>query len=187
MQVTDLGLCGLKLITPRRYPDDRGWFTEAFNRNSFAHLDLPLDFVQDNQSLSRQGVLRGLHYQLRQPQGKLIQVLSGKIWDVALDLRRASPTFGRWYGLELGAPQDADTSSMLWVPEGFAHGFLALSAQALVQYKVTRPYDPEAERTIRWDDPELGIDWPLSRLQGTPLTISPKDAAGTLFKEAELF
>jgi dTDP-4-dehydrorhamnose 3,5-epimerase len=187
MQVTDLGLCGLKLITPRRFQDERGWFAEVYNRSAFSQADLPTEFVQDNQSYSRQGVLRGLHFQLQQPQGKLIRVLSGKIWDVAVDLRRASPTFGRWYGLELQAPQDGGELNMLWIPEGFAHGFLVLSPEAVVHYKVTKPYDPGGERTILWNDPDLRIAWPLSSLGGTKPTVSQKDAAGLRFKEADLF
>lgn len=187
MQVTDLGLCGLKLITPRQFQDERGWFAEVYSRAAFAAASLPELFAQDNQSFSRQGVLRGLHYQVRQPQGKLIRVLSGKIWDVAVDLRRSSSTFGQWYGLELEAPQDGGDLNMLWIPEGFAHGFFVLSAEAVVHYKVTKPYDPGGERAIVWNDPDLKVAWPLSGLGGARPIVSQKDAAGSLFREADLF
>ncbi|HLI76236.1 MAG TPA: dTDP-4-dehydrorhamnose 3,5-epimerase [Acidobacteriaceae bacterium] len=187
MQVSELGLRGLKLITPRRHQDDRGWFAEIYNRQSFRQAGLPTEFVQDNQSSSRRGVLRGLHIQNRQPQGKLVRVLTGSIWDVAVDLRRESPTFGRWFGMDLCAGQPDGEVQMLWIPEGLAHGFLVLSETAEVEYKVTRPYDPGGEQTIVWNDPQLGITWPLHRLNGTPPVLSAKDAAGLLLTQALSF
>lgn len=187
MQISDMGLRGLKLISPPRHEDNRGWFAEAFNRQAFADAGLPADFPQDNQSFSRKAVLRGMHYQVRQPQGKLIRVLQGHIWDVVLDLRRSSPDFGRWTAVELRPRNEAGDLQMFWIPEGFAHGFLTLSDTAEVLYKVTRPYDPGGEHTILWNDPDLNIDWPLHRLDGTPPVISSKDAAGIPFSAAELF
>ena len=183
MQVSELGLRDLKLLRPRRHEDDRGWFSEVFRDEAFAHAGLPCKFPQENQSFSRHGVLRGLHAQVRQPQGKLVRVLSGCIWDVAVDLRRASPTFGRALGLELRASCEGPLE-MLWIPEGFAHGFLVLSESAEVLYNVTRPYDPGGEQTIRWDDPDLCIDWPVQRLTGTQPIVSAKDAAGLRFADA---
>jgi dTDP-4-dehydrorhamnose 3,5-epimerase len=187
MQIFDLGLRDLKLISPRRHQDSRGWFAETFNRKFFLDAGLPVDFSQDNQSFSRHGVLRGLHYQVRQPQGKLIRVLNGHIWDVAVDLRRSSPDFGRWTAVELRAPSAEEELEMLWIPEGFAHGFLVLSEVAEVSYKVTRPYDPGGEHTIFWNDPQLQIAWPLDRLNGTGPIVSDKDASGLAFSEAEHF
>ena len=184
MQVSELRLCGLKLLSPKRHQDDRGWFAETFNRQAFAAAGLPVDFPQDNLSLSQRGVLRGLHYQFRQPQGKLIRVLSGSVWDVVVDLRRSSPDFGRSFGLELRPRNGHGDLEMLWVPEGFAHGFLVLSDWAEVQYKVTRPYDPGGEATLLWNDPEVGIVWPLERLEGVAPLVSPKDAAGTRLSQA---
>ncbi len=187
MRVSDLGLCGLKLITPRRFQDERGWFTETFNQQAFASAGLPREFAQDNQSHSRHGVLRGLHCQVRQPQGKLVRVLSGRIWDVAVDMRRGSESFAQWFGVELTPLTSAGDLEMLWIPEGFAHGFLVLSVTADVQYKVTRPYDPEGEQTILWNDPDLNIRWPLAQLQEPLPIVSPKDAAGLRFADAEGF
>lgn len=187
MQIFDLGLRDLKLISPQRHEDARGWFAETFNRKAFEKLGLPVDFHQDNQSFSRHGVLRGLHYQVRQPQGKLIRVLSGHIWDVAVDLRQDSPDFGRWTAVELRAAAASCPVEMLWIPEGFAHGFLVLSEAAEVSYKVTRPYDPGGEETIRWNDPDLAIAWPLERLGGAEPIISAKDADGRQFAEAPHF
>ena len=161
--------------------DSRGWFAEVFNRNTFAALNLPATFVQDNQSFSTRGVLRGLHYQLGKPQGKLVRVLSGHIWDVAVDLRRDSPSFGQWAGFHL----EPDPLQMLWIPEGFAHGFVVLSPTAEVLYKTTDFYHPTGERCILWNDPTLNIAWPLDQLQGEP-AVSAKDAQGSLFAQAEL-
>jgi dTDP-4-dehydrorhamnose 3,5-epimerase len=183
MQVIDTALENVKLVRPKRFGDDRGWFAEVFNSNTFAAQGLPATFVQDNQSMSTRGVLRGLHYQLGHPQGKLVRVLSGHIWDVAVDLRRESKDFGKWAGFHLKPLNDAGELEMLWIPEGFAHGFLVLSETAEVLYKTTDVYFPEGERSIRWDDPTLAIAWPLEGL--TP-SISAKDAKASPFETADL-
>lgn len=180
MQIDDCSLRDVKLIRTRKHGDERGWFSEVFNAREYADAGLPISFAQDNQSFSRRGVLRGLHYQLGEPQGKLIRVLSGQIWDVAVDLRRDSPDFGRWVGVHL---RGEETDS-LWIPEGFAHGFLVLSDTASVLYKTTRFYSPAGERCIRWDDPTLSIAWPLDGI-GDP-SVSAKDEIGTLLSDAEL-
>jgi dTDP-4-dehydrorhamnose 3,5-epimerase len=179
MQVLSTSLTDVKLIEPRRFGDSRGWFAEVYNQSAFAAAGLPTQFLQDNQSFSSKGVLRGLHYQLDKPQGKLIRVLSGHIWDVAVDLRPNSPDFGKWAGFHLRP----DPLQLLWIPEGFAHGFLVLSDTAEVLYKTTGFYHPPGERCILWSDPNLNIPWPLD---GLALTVSPKDAQGTLFANAEL-
>jgi dTDP-4-dehydrorhamnose 3,5-epimerase len=179
MLLIDTTLSDVKLLQPQRFGDSRGWFAEVFNQKTFANYNLPTRFVQDNQSFSTQGVLRGLHYQLEHPQGKLVRVLSGHIWDVAVDLRPSSPDFGKWAGFHLRP----DPLELLWIPEGFAHGFLVLSESAEVLYKTTDLYHPPGERCILWNDPTLNISWPLGTL--TP-SVSPKDAAGTLFSAAEL-
>src|SRR5271170_7226510 len=186
MQVLDTPLSQVKLIQPQRFGDSRGWFAEVFNARAFAAAGLPQQFVQDNQSFSARGVLRGLHYQLGQPQGKLVRVLSGHIWDVAVDLRPHSPDFGRWAGFHLRAQSPDDDLQLLWIPEGFAHGFLVLSDTAEVLYKTTSLYHPAGERSILWNDPTLAIDWPLDALNGIPPSVSPKDALGKHFLEAEL-
>lgn len=187
MQVFNTLLRDVKLLQPRRFSDSRGWFTEVFNRDGFASAGLPSHFVQDNQSYSVKGVLRGLHYQLDKPQGKLVRVISGHIWDVAVDLRRNSPDFGKWAGFDLKPFNRAGELEMLWIPEGFAHGFLVLSDTAEVLYKTTNLYYPAGERSIVWNDPTLKIDWPLAALGSLPIpSVSPKDAAGSLFAEADL-
>ena len=186
MQVLDTPLRDVKLIQPQRFGDSRGWFAEVFNQSTFSSLGLPIQFVQDNQSFSRKGVLRGLHYQLGKPQGKLIRVLTGHIWDVAVDLRPDSVDFGKWAGFHLKAQSSADKLQLLWIPEGFAHGFLVLSDTAEVLYKATNLYYPEGERSIIWNDPALGIDWPIEALGGNLPTVSSKDALGKHFLEAEL-
>lgn len=178
MQKLETSIPGVLLLKPRIFEDDRGWFAETFNEQTFQAAGLPTRFVQDNQSHSRRGVLRGLHYQLGQPQGKLVRVTRGSIYDVVVDLRPGSPTLGRWAGFELS---DAENSA-LWIPEDFAHGFLALSEWADVTYKVTTPYNPQTERTLRWDDPKTGVRWPST---GAPI-LSAKDAVGKLWHEAEL-
>jgi dTDP-4-dehydrorhamnose 3,5-epimerase len=183
MQVIETSLRDVKLIKPRLFGDERGWFAEVFNQESFAAAGLPEHFTQDNQSFSTKGVLRGLHYQLGKPQGKLVRVLSGTIWDVAVDLRADSPDFGKWAGFRLSAPSAAHPIELLWIPEGFAHGFLVLSETAEVLYKTTDLYHPAGERCILWNDPHLGIAWPL---EGIVPAISQKDAKGRLFGEAEL-
>ncbi len=186
MQILETPLRNVKIIQPRRFGDDRGWFAEVFNTSAFAAAGLPGQFVQDNQSFSRKGVLRGLHYQLGKPQGKLVRVLSGHIWDVAVDLRRNSPQFGQWAGFDLTPLTAAGELQLLWIPEGHAHGFLVLSETAEVLYKTTNLYYPQGERSILWSDPTLAIDWPLSQLDGVDPSVSGKDAIGTLFSEAEL-
>jgi dTDP-4-dehydrorhamnose 3,5-epimerase len=186
MQVLDTSLRDVKLIQPRRLGDSRGWFAEVFNQSTFSSAGLPTQFVQDNQSFSVKGVLRGLHYQFTRPQGKLVRVLSGHIWDVAVDLRRNSPDFGKWAGFHLKAESPGDQLQLLWIPEGFAHGFLVLSDTAEVLYKTTDFYYPAGERSILWSDPTLNITWPLEALNGTQPSISPKDMQGALFTAADL-
>jgi len=186
MQVLNTPLSDVKLIQPRRFGDSRGWFAEVFNQSTFSSAGLPTQFVQDNQSFSVKGVLRGLHYQLGKPQGKLVRVLSGHIWDVAVDLRRNSPDFGKWAGFHLKAQSTTDELQLLWIPEGFAHGFLVLSDTAEVLYKTTNLYYPEGERSILWNDPTLSIHWPLEALNGTQPSVSAKDALGAALTAAEL-
>jgi dTDP-4-dehydrorhamnose 3,5-epimerase len=182
MRVLDTPLSEVKLIQPQRYGDNRGWFAEVFNQTTFANHGLPQHFVQDNQSFSSKGVLRGLHYQLERPQGKLVRVLSGHIWDVAVDLRPDSPQFGQWAGFHL----TSDEVQLLWIPEDFAHGFVVLSDTAEVFYKTTNFYYPAGERTILWDDPTLNITWPLDSLDGKGPSVSEKDAKGSSFANADL-
>jgi len=180
MQVIATDLPEVMIIEPKVFGDARGFFLESFNAKAFAEatgVDLP--FVQDNHSRSAQGVLRGLHYQIQQAQGKLVRVVRGSVFDVAVDVRRSSPNFGRWVGVELSE----DNHRQLWVPPGFAHGFLVLSASADFLYKTTDYYAPEHERCVLWNDPAIGIDWPLP---GEPL-LSGKDQAGVLLKDAEVF
>ena len=186
MQVVDTSLQDVKLIQPQRFGDNRGWFTEVYNASAFAAVGLPNNFVQDNQSFSVRGVLRGLHYQLGKPQGKLVRVLSGHIWDVAVDLRQSSPDFGKWAGFHLKPRNDAGELELLWIPEGFAHGFLVLSENAEVLYKTTNLYYPSGERSILWNDPTLNISWPVEALNGLTPSVSGKDAAGSAFLSADL-
>jgi dTDP-4-dehydrorhamnose 3,5-epimerase len=175
---------GVLLLTPRVFGDDRGFFFESWNQNSFNAAAGPTTFVQDNHSRSVRGVLRGLHYQLPpHPQGKLVRCLVGEIFDVAVDIRRGSPTFGQWGGVRLTA---AD-KQQLWVPGGYAHGFLTLSPEAEVLYKTTDFWSKECERGIRWDDPQIGIAWPLEGLVGGEPLLSAKDAVAPFLAEAELF
>ena len=178
MDVIETELPGVLRLRPRIFSDDRGWFAECWNQARFQDMGLPSGFVQDNQSRSYRNVLRGLHFQLDKPQGKLVRAVSGCIFDVAVDIRRTSPNFGRWVGAEL----DAEIPEMLWIPPGFAHGFLVLSDSADVLYKTTDFYSAPSERTIRWDDPVLKIAWPLS---GQPI-VSAKDAEGSLLNSSEL-
>ena len=166
------------MIVPRVFPDERGWFMETFNARVFHQHGLPVDFAQDNHSASRRGVIRGLHYQLDPPQGKLVRCVRGSVFDVAVDIRRGSPTFRQWYGVELSG----SNQQMLWIPGGFAHGFSALSDEAEVVYKCTTLWNPASDRTIVWNDPELAIDWQVP----SPI-VSAKDAAGARLREAELF
>jgi dTDP-4-dehydrorhamnose 3,5-epimerase len=181
MRTDAMEMSGLLIIEPRAYADERGHFFEAFNRREFADtVDANHEFVQDNQSRSAQHVLRGLHYQLApRAQGKLVRVVRGAVFDVAVDIRRSSPTFGQWFGLEL----TEDNFKQLWVPPGFAHGFLALTEPADLLYKVTDYYSPEHDRSIRWNDPGIGIEWPLD---GEPI-LSDKDASAPYLAEAEMF
>lgn len=181
MDVIDTGIPDVKLLQPKVFGDERGHFMEVWNRRVFAAAGMDVDFVQDNESASARGVLRGLHYQIRQPQGKLVRVVLGEVFDVAVDLRAGSPHFGRWTGARLS---DANRRQ-LWLPPGFAHGFYVLSERAVFTYKCTDYYLPEAERTIRWDDPALGIEWPVS-VGGEPV-LSAKDAAGVNLDDAECY
>lgn len=180
MKILETGLGGVKLIEPRVFGDERGFFLESWNARSFAEAGIDAEFVQDNHSRSSAGVLRGLHYQLVRPQGKLVRVASGRAFDVAVDIRRSSPSFGRWVGFELSAAN----KRMLWVPPGFAHGFLALEDGTDFLYKCTDFYAPEHDRSILWSDPEIGIEWPLA---GAAPSLSAKDAAAPLLAEAEVY
>ena len=168
-------------VEPQVIEDHRGYFFECWNASTFEQAGLTANFVQDNQSKSAQGSLRGLHYQIRHAQGKLVRVLLGTVFDVAVDLRRSSPTFGRWVGFWLSA----EDKGMAWIPEGFAHGFYVTSPTAELVYKCTDFYSPEDEHTLRWDDPDLGIEWPL--IEGQAPTLSAKDANGVPFRKAERY
>jgi dTDP-4-dehydrorhamnose 3,5-epimerase len=179
MNLIETALPGVLLLQPKVFGDVRGFFLESWNRQTFAELGLELDFVQDNHSRSAKGVLRGLHYQLNEPQGRLVRVVSGTVFDVSVDLRRSSPHFGKWVGHELSA----DNQRMLWVPPGFGHGFLVLSDTADFLYKTTAYYAPEWDRGIRWDDPQIGVQWPLA---GGPV-LSAKDQVQPLLKDAEVY
>ncbi|HRJ54336.1 MAG TPA: dTDP-4-dehydrorhamnose 3,5-epimerase [Candidatus Thiothrix moscowensis] len=181
MKLIDTRIPDVKIIEPAVFGDARGFFMESWHAGKFAELGLNLSFVQDNHSRSRQGILRGLHYQTEQAQGKLVRVTSGKVFDVAVDLRRSSPTFGQWVGAELSD----ENYHMLWVPPGFAHGFYVMSASAEFLYKCTDFYTPQHEHCIRWDDPTLAIDWPLAN--GQPPLVSGKDAQGKSWQEAITF
>ncbi|RYG89040.1 MAG: dTDP-4-dehydrorhamnose 3,5-epimerase [Alphaproteobacteria bacterium] len=181
MNVTRTSIPDVLVLEPRVFGDARGHFFESHNRAVFAAaIGSDPDFVQDNHSRSRKGVLRGLHYQIQRPQGKLVRVVSGAIFDVAVDLRRLSPTFGQWVGVELSS----ENFRQMWVPSGFAHGFLVLSESADVTYKTTDYYAPEHERCLRWDEPSVGIDWPKVN---TGFILSPKDRLGVSLAEADLF
>jgi dTDP-4-dehydrorhamnose 3,5-epimerase len=169
------------LIEPRVHGDARGFFMETFQARQFAGVGITACFVQDNHSGTQKGALRGLHYQIRQPQGKLVRVVVGEVYDVAVDLRRGSPTFGRWVGFTISA----ENRRQVWVPPGFAHGFYVLSEWAEFVYKATDYYAPEWERTVAWNDPQLAVEWPLIDRQ--PPALSAKDAQGKLLSEAELF
>lgn len=169
------------VVEPRVFGDERGFFLETWERRKFAAAGIDADFVQDNHSASCRHVLRGLHYQLARPQGKLVRVVVGEVFDVAVDLRSTSPTFGKWVGLHLSA----ENKRILWIPPGFAHGFLTLSERAEFVYKCTDYYDPTSERSLLWNDPKLGIAWPLPA-GATPL-VSAKDAAGDPFDRIEYY
>ena len=179
MKRISTSLPGISLLEPQVFGDGRGFFLESYNQRTFAELGIPDAFLQDNHSYSEKNVVRGLHYQIPQPQGKLVRVITGEILDVALDLRRGSPTFGKWEAF----PLSGENKLMLWIPRGFAHGFRVASANAHVLYKTTDFYAPEHERTVAWNDPALRIDW---QLDGDPI-VSPKDQRGVTFQQAEKF
>lgn len=180
MQVIRTAIPDVLILEPKVFGDERGFFFESFNARAFAEATgLTCEFVQDNHSRSQRGVLRGLHYQLQQAQGKLVRVSAGEVYDVAVDIRRHSPTCGQWVGVHLSA----ENKRQLWVPAGFAHGFLVLSEHAEFLYKTTDYYAPAHERCIRWNDSTLAIDWPLD----LPPQLSAKDQAGSRFDDAELF
>jgi dTDP-4-dehydrorhamnose 3,5-epimerase len=179
MKVTPAAIPDVLILEPRRFGDERGWFMEIYNRRAFREAGLDVEFVQDNVSRSAKNVLRGLHYQIRQPQGKLVRVLAGAIWDVAVDLRRSSPTYGKWASIELSA----QSARLAWIPPGFAHGFLVTSDAAEVQYKTTDYYAPEHERVVRWNDPDLAIAWPLS---GEPV-LADRDRRAAPLVSAETY
>ena len=179
MKIIETAIREVLIVEPRVFGDERGFFFESYNRRVLESLGIQGEFVQDNHSRSAKNVLRGLHYQIRQPQGKLVRVISGAVYDVAVDIRRSSPTFGKWVGEALSA----DNRRMMWIPEGFAHGFLVLSEAAEFLYKTTDYWAPEHERSILWSDPDLAIAWPID---GEP-TLAAKDAAAKRFAEAEVF
>lgn len=179
MNVIKTELPEVLLLEPKVFGDDRGFFMESYNKRVLAELGIRHDFVQDNHSRSAKGVLRGLHYQLQQAQGKLVRVVAGRVFDVAVDLRKGSPNFGRWAGFELSA----ENKRLAWIPPGFGHGFLVLSDSADFLYKATDYYAPEHECSVLWNDPAIGIQWPLD---GEPL-LSAKDREGKLLKDAEVY
>lgn len=179
MNVIKTAIPDILLLEPKVFGDDRGFFYESYNRRVMEAAGIAGDFVQDNHSRSAKGVLRGLHYQIQQPQGKLVRVTVGEVFDVAVDIRKSSPTFGKWVGLSLSAAN----KRMVWIPPGFAHGFLVLSDYAEFLYKTTDYWAPEHERCIMWNDPDLAIDWPI---QGEP-QLSGKDKEGKLLVEADVF
>lgn len=181
MNFTATSIPDVIMIEPRVRGDSRGFFMETYQARHFIEAGIPNTFVQDNHSGSLRGILRGLHYQIKQPQGKLVRVVAGEIFDVAVDLRRNSPTFGAWTGEVLSA----ENKLMLWVPEGFAHGFYVLSEWAELTYKATDYYAPEWERTLSWNDPQVGVLWPL--LDGEVPQLSEKDSRGKILTECELF
>ncbi|GAA0569623.1 dTDP-4-dehydrorhamnose 3,5-epimerase [Rhizomicrobium electricum] len=180
MNVIDTALAGVKIIEPKVFEDRRGFFLESWNARTWAEAGLDLSFVQENHSRSGKGVLRGLHYQIQNTQGKLIRVVAGRVFDVAVDIRKSSPNFGRWIGVELSA----ENRRQLWIPPGFAHGFLCLEDGSEFLYKCTDFYAPAHERSILWNDPAIGITWPL---QGVAPVLSAKDQVGKLLADAEVF
>jgi len=181
MNFTPTKLPDVILIEPRVFGDSRGFFMETFQAQQFAEAGIPTNFVQDNHSGSQQGILRGLHYQIQQAQGKLVRVVVGTVFDVVVDIRRKSPTFGQWVGMELSA----ENKCQLWIPPGFAHGFYVLSEWAEFTYKVTDYYAPQHERTLLWNDPRLAVNWPL--VDGQMPKLSAKDVDGKLFADAEVY
>ncbi|MEM9058403.1 MAG: dTDP-4-dehydrorhamnose 3,5-epimerase [Pseudomonadota bacterium] len=181
MKFTPSPLPDVIVVEPKVFGDERGFFMETWRQDLASQFGLDLTFVQENHSRSGPGVLRGLHYQVNQAQGKLVRVVRGEVFDVAVDLRRSATTFGQWFGIHLSA----DNKRQLWVPPGFAHGFLTLSDTVDFVYRCTDYYAPDEERAILWNDPELGIDWPLP--SGAPPTLSERDASGTPFAQAETY
>lgn len=181
MKIIPTAIPDVLILEPQVFGDARGFFMETWNSRVFADAGLDLNFVQDNHSRSSQGILRGLHYQIQHPQGKLVRVTQGKVFDVAVDLRQASPTFGQWEGVELSE----ENRRMLWIPPGFAHGFYVMSESADFLYKCTDFYAPEYDRSLRWDDPTIGIGWPL--VNGAAPIVSAKDEAGKSWLEADKF
>jgi len=181
MKIIYTAIPEVKIIEPQVFGDERGFFMETWSETRFNQLVCERRFVQDNHSKSSQGILRGLHYQTENTQGKLVRVVAGEVYDVAVDMRKSSPTFGQWVGVLLSA----DNKRQLWVPEGFAHGFYVTSASAEFVYKCTDYYNPKAEHSLRWDDPDLGIDWPL--VNGQAPSLSAKDAEGRWFTDAVTF
>jgi len=180
MRINPTAIPAVMVIEPKVFSDERGFFLESYQKQRFLDAGIDADFVQDNHSKSHHGILRGLHYQINQPQGKLIRVIDGEIFDVAVDIRRHSPTFGKWVGDYLSS----ENKKMLWIPVGFAHGFYVVSPQAEVLYKATDYYAPQWERTIMWNDPTINIAWPI---QNESPILSVKDEAGKLFANAEVF
>lgn len=180
MNIVETSVPDLLIIEPRVFGDDRGFFLESWNRKIFKDIGLDLDFVQDNHSRSARGVLRGLHFQNPNPQGKLVRVVSGRAWDVAVDLRRSSPSFGQWAGVELSA----ENKRLFWVPPGFAHGFVSLEDGTDFLYKCTDFYQPADEHSLMWNDPEVGIEWPL---EGIDPQLSAKDQVGLPLSQVEPF
>jgi dTDP-4-dehydrorhamnose 3,5-epimerase len=179
MSVIDTAIPEVKIIEPRVFGDDRGFFFESFNQAAFeAAIGRTVSFVQDNHSRSVRGVLRGLHYQIQHPQGKLVRVVQGEVYDVAVDMRKSSPTFGHWVGVTLSA----ENKRQLWIPEGFAHGFVVTSDTAEFLYKTTDYWHPEFERSLAWNDPELGISWPVEQP-----ALSAKDKEGRLLAQADVY
>lgn len=180
MKIISTPISDILLIQPKVFEDERGFFLETYQKRQYNEAGINADFVQDNHSKSGHGILRGLHYQIKQPQGKLIRVISGEIYDVAVDIRRSSSDFGKWFGTYLSS----ENKQILWIPAGFAHGFYVTSLEAEVIYKATDYYSPQWERTIAWDDPTINIHWPL---QAELPILSPKDEAGKYLTDAEVF
>jgi dTDP-4-dehydrorhamnose 3,5-epimerase len=180
VKIIKTNIDGLLIIEPKVFGDERGFFMESWNMSGFAEVGLNIDFVQDNHSRSQKGVLRGMHFQNPGPQGKLVRVVSGAVFDVAVDLRRSSATFGKWFGTELSA----ENKRMFWVPQGFAHGFLTLEDDTDFLYKCDAPYTPENEHSLAWDDPDVGIAWPV---EGLEVQLSTKDCEGKPLREVEAF
>ena len=180
MNITECDIAGPLIIEPKVFGDERGFFMESWSAAKFAEAGLDIAFVQDNHSRSQKGVLRGMHFQNPGPQGKLVRVVNGAVFDVAVDLRRSSPTFGQWTGVELSA----ENKRMFWVPQGFAHGFLTLEDDTDFLYKCDAPYAPQHEHSLAWDNPDVGIEWPLD---GIAVQLSAKDAKGTPLSDVEAF